>query len=54
MAPPLSPEELTAWVEVRVTFAPVATGATKGTVVVGETVAITTTSVEEVGRRGAE
>lgn len=35
-------------------FAPVATGATKGTVVVGESVAITTMSVEEVGRKGAE
>lgn len=54
IAPPERPVlVLSALVVVRVTLAPVATGASKGTVVVGLDVAVTTTRVLEVGRSGA-
>lgn len=52
MAPPERPL-LSAWVPVRVMFAPVATGVWKGTVVVGLFVWVTSTSEEEVPRIGA-
>lgn len=54
MAPPERPPEFTACAPVRVTLAPVATGARKGTVVVGEEVAVTITKVLLVGRIAGE
>lgn len=54
MAPPDRPCELLDSAPVRVMFAPVATGATKGTVVVGEEVAVTITKVLLVGRIAGE
>lgn len=54
IAPPDRPCELLDSAPVRVMFAPVATGATKGTVVVGEEVAVTITKVLLVGRIAGE
>ena len=53
IAPALRPPPDSADEEVTSTLAPVATGASKGTVVVGTPVAVSTTSVDAVGRRGA-
>lgn len=54
IAPPLRPPEWLDSLPVRVIFAPVATGAIYGTVVVGELVAVTTTPELLVGRTAAE
>jgi len=54
IAPPESLLDFEADVCVSVTFVPVSTGDSKGTVVVGELVAVTTTTVLEVGRKAAE
>jgi len=54
MAPAERPCELLDSAPVRVMFAPVATGARKGTVVVGDEVAVTITKVLLVGRMAGE
>jgi hypothetical protein len=54
IAPPDRPCALSAAAPVRVMFAPVATGARKGTVVEGDEVAVTITKVLLVGRMAGE
>lgn len=54
MAPPERPPELLDSAPVRVTLAPVATGARNGTVVVGDEVAVSITKVLLVGSMGGE
>ena len=53
IAPPERPVDVSCSEEVKVMFAPVATGVSNGTVVVGARVLVTTRMVDDVAAKGA-